>query len=733
MATFKVDEFVIELGFQESVMKGLAKVEKQVLPMAKRIEKSLNNAFKVDASKQTQPGINRMVKSVERAGKQINRTLTQAFRVNNAGSEAARQFEANNRQAMRRLRQEMRTLYSGIVPPAYSRPRGGNGGSGGSAPRVTAQQRINDLAQRQHQSAQYGNMSLRTPGRAAQYSSRVNALRDQHAATGDLAGFRTGLRGLNYEFAQGTRQAALQAREAQVAARVQAAASEASTGLAGIPGPMMAFAAGLMSVQKALQYFQDSLTEGVKRYQAHTMLATAFSGNDNKEITQAINTVADKYGMDKATTQEQAAQLRMTLPEAQFSNAQIPKLLETESVFAHQTGMSNEGVGRFNYALSQIAASAKLMGQDWLQVVNASPALIKPLQELTGTKDTRALRDKLKTYTGGEVAKMMIQAMENLNNKSNAAAAAQNNATAAMGRYNNAVKDGMEAFFKGYDSGFQNMLNSLTMSAKDSTGVMNALGKLLGGVFNKIAATVYLADQLFSNVSGSFGLLRISLTKWIDGQSEDLRKAFGSLFRELRGGLDSLFDSPLVRMIKVLRGSDNKPANPNAKQPWYEKPMKWYDTIASFSPMATLQKHVDRVTGAAYDVGSAAIKQSWDKGENGNLAPLVKFVSSLDKVAGNYNTGIPGFGNTPALTPMNQPANQGQQTVVHKFEMPTVKFDALTLKIPMPDGSLYTTHADLQDAIMNREETVMMSAQGLGGMWQTKGQNAGWRPSLLMR
>ena len=730
---FTVDEFIIELGFQESVMKGLAKVEKQVLPMAKRIEKSLNNAFKVDASKQTQPGINRMVKSVERAGKQINRTLTQAFRINNAGAESARQFESNNRATMRRLRQEMRTLYSGIVPPAYSRPRGGNGGNG-SAPRVTARQRINDLAQRQHQSAQYGNMSLRTPERAAQYSSRVNALRDQHAATGDLAGFRTGLRSLNYEFAQGTRQAALQAREAAAAARAQAsAAAAAEGGLGGLASGAGALVAGFFTLQKAMQYFQDSLQEGVKRYQAHTMLATAFSGNDNKEITQAINAVADKYGMDKATTQEQAAQLRMTLPEAQFSNAQIPKLLETESVFAHQTGMSNEGVGRFNYALSQIAASAKLMGQDWLQVVNASPALIKPLQELTGTKDTRALRDKLKAYTGGEVAKLMVQAMERLNNKSNAAAAAQNNATAAMGRYNNAVKDGMEAFFKGYDSGFQNMLNSLTMSAKDSTGVMNALGKLLGGVFNKIAATVYLADQLFSNVSGSFGLLRISLTKWIDGQSEDLRKAFGSLFKELRGGLDSLFDSPLVRMIKVLRGSDNKPANPNAKQPWYEKPMKWYDAIASFSPMATLQKHVDRVTGAAYDVGSAAIKQSWDKGENGNLAPLVKFVSSLDKVAGNYNTGIPGFGNAPALTPMNQPANQGQQTVVHKFEMPTVKFDALTLKIPMPDGSTFTTHAQVQDAIMSREETVMMSAQGLGGMWQTEGQNAGWKPSLLMR
>lgn len=731
---FTVDEFVISLGFEETVMKGLAKVEKQALPLANRIEKSLNKAFKVDASKQTQPGINRMVKSVERAGKQINRTLTQAFRVNNAGSEAARQFESNNRAAMRRIRQEMRSMYAGLVTPSYSRPgRGGNGGSGGSAPRLTAQQRINDLATRQTQSAAFSNMQLRQPERAAQYSARISELRDQHAATGDFTAFRAQVRAVNYEYAHQTRAMALQAREAQAAARAQAAAaSAAESGLGGLASGAGALVAGFMTLQKAMQYFQESLQVGIERTQAKTMMSSAFKNSD--EITAQTNAMANKYGMNETEAQQTAAQLRFTMPENAFSDTDIPKLLENEQVFAHLTGASQNQIGLMNYGLQQVAATDTLSKQDFKQVTTNMPAIVKPLMELTKTKNANGLFEYMKAMKdGGARAKLFADALEYANKKADAYTKAQHSIIAAQGRYQNAVQEGQNEFFKGYESGLSNLLNSLTMSAKDSTGVMNVLGKMLGGVFNKIAATVYLADQLFSNISGSFGLLRISLTKWIDGQSEDLRKAFGSLFKELRGGLDSLFDSPLVRMIKVLRGSDNKPANPNAKQPWYEKPMKWYDTIASFSPMATLQKHVDRVTGAAYDVGSAAIKQSWDKGENGNLAPLVKFVSSLGKVAGNYNAGVPAFGGTPTLPPMNQPVSQGQQTVVHKFEMPTVKFDALTLKIPMPDGSIYTTHADLQDAIMNREETVMMSAQGLGGMWQTKGQNAGWRPSLLMR
>ena len=46
---------------------------------------------------------------------------------------------------------------------------------------------------------------------------------------------------------------------------------------------------------------------------------------------------------------------------------------------------------------------------------------------------------------------------------------------------------------------------------------------------------------------------------------------------------------------------------------------------------------------------------------------------------------------------------------------------------------IYTTHADVKDLIQDHHETVMMSAQGLGGGWQQYGKNAGWNPSMLAR
>ncbi|EFV9203603.1 phage tail tape measure protein, partial [Shigella sonnei] len=48
MAQFKVDSFIVELGFNENVIKGLQRVEKAALQSAQRIERNLNRAFKVD-------------------------------------------------------------------------------------------------------------------------------------------------------------------------------------------------------------------------------------------------------------------------------------------------------------------------------------------------------------------------------------------------------------------------------------------------------------------------------------------------------------------------------------------------------------------------------------------------------------------------------------------------------------------------------------------------------------
>lgn len=749
---FTVDEFVISLGFEETVMKGLQKVEKQVLPMAKRIEKSLNKAFQIDASKQTQPGINKMVKSVERAGKQINRALTQAFRVNNAGSEAARQFETNNRAAMRRIRQEMRSLYAGLVPPSYSRPgRGGNGGSGGSAPRVTAQQRINDLAQRQTQSAAFSNMQLRQPERAAQYSARISELRDQHAATGDFSAFRAQVRAVNYEYAHQTRAMALQAREAQAAARAQAAAASAAEGgLSGLTGAAGALVLGFMSAQKAIEYFQESVKVFAERTQSKTMLATAFSGSNNAEITAAVNAVADKFGLNKSEAQAQAAQLRMTLPEKALTDADIPKLLETESVFFHQTGMNAQQRNGINYLFAQEGAADKGgLGNNWRQLTENMPAVLKPLMELTGQKNLGDLRKFAHTVTGAEWTKLIIQAMENLNNSSKAAEGAMKNVTAAQGRYANALQDNQNAFFAGADKGYQNLLKALGMNLKDSSGAANTLGKMLGWVFNRVAAIAYKWDEIASNVSGGIGLIGLKFKAFYNTLDADTRTELESLGKTFKTGLEHLVEITMAAFgLKMVGGALNLAGGvaSRAGLAGAASAAGIGVRILSFANGLVLPVALGALFGNKIDDNKAKAKAAgmslsdWTIKQRENQKPLFDYdqwdwVKSLKGHTKNF-LGSPGLATlaTPNLTGMSVPgasAMPAQRIDVHTH----VHFDGeLGGKIDTSDlNKILMKPLDVKDLINDHHETVVVSSTGLGGGWQSQGQSAGWNPAFLTR
>ena len=89
MSKFTVDSFIVELGFNENVIKGLQRVEKAALQSAQRIEKNLNKGFKIN-TRQLDSNLTSSLKSME--GK-INKTFdrleararsTKAFQIGRA-------------------------------------------------------------------------------------------------------------------------------------------------------------------------------------------------------------------------------------------------------------------------------------------------------------------------------------------------------------------------------------------------------------------------------------------------------------------------------------------------------------------------------------------------------------------------------------------------------------------------------------------------------------------------
>ena len=130
MAKQTVDEFIIELGFKENVLRGLAKVEKQVLPIAKRVEDRLNKAFNTTGAQQMQKTFARIAKDAETTGRRINKSLSQAFDIKNAGRASMRGFEKQSNDMARRIAKELKKAYNvrpNPLPPLPPRPPRGAG------------------------------------------------------------------------------------------------------------------------------------------------------------------------------------------------------------------------------------------------------------------------------------------------------------------------------------------------------------------------------------------------------------------------------------------------------------------------------------------------------------------------------------------------------------------------------------------------------------------------------
>ncbi len=87
MANYTVDEFIIQLGFNENVSKNLQKLESRTLKVAERIEKNLNRAFTPKGD------FGRVISSANNASKQINRAFSKSMNFDEAGKSSVKSVE----------------------------------------------------------------------------------------------------------------------------------------------------------------------------------------------------------------------------------------------------------------------------------------------------------------------------------------------------------------------------------------------------------------------------------------------------------------------------------------------------------------------------------------------------------------------------------------------------------------------------------------------------------------
>lgn len=762
MAKVTVDEFIVELGMRETVMKGLAKLEKQILPVAKRIETKLTKAFNVDAAKQTQPGINRMVKNVEAASKRIHKSLENAFGVKNLGRTSIKGFEREGTAAARRIGKELQKALNQKAPRlgggaggAGRPPRGGSGGGGGSGrpPRRTDAER-SDLWRESHNIRQTENGMTRS-------MANLGLTRELTAYRGQMADLLVKHRGATttQAYEREARQLANSYKDIIRAHRQQQQALERSKFMQkSFTDSTMNLVKGFASVYTALEIFKTSLEEGAKRTQAKTMMTAAF-GADVGNITGQVLKNANKYGQDQTEAMQQAATLRSSMPMKEFDDQKIVSLLENESVFAHLTGVQQEGVGRFNYGLQQVAASPKLMAQDWNQITQAMPGIVKPLLQITGQENSRALREYLKGLgSGAKVADLLLQAMVKANTEANAYVMAQNNIISAQGRLGNATKQSMIDFFDGYEDGLRVLLDTLSSMFDHNHENARGLGAALGWVFEKLAGLVAMIGTLTMNLDGFF----IGIGTWfrsLDPQTQKMIEDIGKLADKFGGvavqilalstALGLLKSSAgillkimegfgLVKAAKVATTTEGAGAGAGFLARFGLGRLIGYGGVALQAK--ELSDTTAKVTPGTHNIFQAiwARRHGWSAYESQKAAaierkkgnPLARLPiegydpnsNMTDDLFGDFKQNWRQFKNAPMWP------GSGGNTAPNVPLQRDVNFKgSIRIDIPLPDGRTFTTHADVKDLIDDHHETVVGVSQGTGGGWQNPGDNAGFR------
>lgn len=726
-----VDSFVIEMSLQETVLKGLTRLEKQILPVAKRIEKNLDRVFSKNRAKLTEPAFKALEKRAALAGRNINKALTDSFRIRGADTGLFTRYQREGQNAAREVGRALRDAYrvrSSMNAPLPSLPRLGQPRS-----RANPRQVIEDIHQRQLTSGFYGQMQLRDSNRAAEYRSRLERLRMEHTASQDMRGFRNSIRSLNYEFAQGQRLASQQ----RATARLQALeASNAGVGLSRLAEGATGLVGGFFALNRALSSLQETITIGGKFQQAHTMGVVAYGDEtENTRMTQKADTISRGYGLDPLLTREQMAQMRMTMPD-NFSNDKIAELFENESVFAHTTGMSPDAVGRLNYAFQQIATSAHLMGQDFLQVVNASPALIRGLQKLHGFTNSSQLKEYYKTVPGSAFVSDSLKVMKPTDQQKTMA---QENIIAAQGRLAGSMMFAKRDFFDSMEKPMVRFFKTLTDSADNLGTTLTPVSQAVGYFADRLSDIGENANTAAMNLAGYSSLIS---ERWSTLYSS-LDKSTQQNLTKLSGVVADWFDvliavvagklalagiSKFGKMTGIGTGEMMGAAGRTfgiaaAVVMGKELGDLLFDKfIPQFQKFAHDKFGWGGATGTETTHGGNALKDSWvDKGWNW-LDNLYDHIKS----APTTNNGV------PLLSP-NMLQNQAALLAQKPIQFAPLRIEVVSngqLNVTMPDGTMQRVALDTYN---QQHELQMMSATGLAGSWQSPGNNAGWNPSLLKR
>ncbi|ENJ0962111.1 tape measure protein [Escherichia coli] len=482
MAQFKVDDFLIELGFSsQKVLKGLEKAEKQTMQVASRIEKRLNKAFKVNPTP-LNDSLKVMERNVDKTVSKIEQRLknTRVFKI-----------KTEIEDTLKPLRQPRQPRISGnrAITAAYSA-------------NMSKLKGFDPILQKYIKSQFYG------------LSAKAGSM--------DSSKFNEKLAQLNASV-----------REAIAKARGHTSTSingdRAANSLDSLSSAAVKTAGAFISFQAVLSAYQRVMEVGLQRASSERSIDFVF-GDQSTQVKKFIQDLTQITGMDTTETQAQFASFGASAKNTMGLEGS-EELFKNLTGYSRLMGRSDEQIQRALTAVSQMASKGQVMAEELKgQLSEALPGATQAFAKALGLTE-KQLFDKMKNgdVKASDALPKFAKELGSQINSRGGWKAIQDSTQTMLGNLKNTWNNSLTDIFRGSEDGLQDFTRSLTNLLNALGGTGKTLGESLGNLMTSMSHGVdnltdisYRVRAFFDEVTLAYRSLNDTQKKIVDGLSDGL-------------------------------------------------------------------------------------------------------------------------------------------------------------------------------------------------------------------
>lgn len=444
MSKFTVDSFIVELGFNENVIKGLQRVEKMAMQSAKRIEKALDKSFKID-TRRLDSNLTDSLKALE---KKIDKTFDRL------------EARARNTKAFRFTSQ----VNDVLNPPRQSRQ-----------PRISGNRAITAA-----HSSNMSKLNSIDPLLARMFKAQYYNLSNKAKTLGSET-FNRELAKLN----QNLRETLSKSR-----GHTSTSINNTSDAFNNLASNAIKLSGAFYSVMGALNAYKAIMNAGLKRDSAQRA-AKFVLGDKASEAETFIRNLADKTGLNISEGLSGYAKFAAGA-QGSMSQKQTQELFANATAMSRLMGLSNDELNGILKAFEQMASKGKIQAEELRgQLGDRMAGAFKLFAEALGmTTDQldKAMKDGkvLSADVLPKVAKQMGLMIDKAGGWTEVAKSTQT----ALGKLANNWDDTMVKIFSGSQDELNGFLSSMSSLLSEMGMSSSIAGDAIGGLIDMLKAGV---------------------------------------------------------------------------------------------------------------------------------------------------------------------------------------------------------------------------------------------------